>query len=147
MLKKIATGGLCLILLAGCNDADVNSMKVVDEGQQAQQENSGTAIYLPGGTGIDFGRHPVSDEEVVFNNNNLRKVVYEFSESYEDIDKLMSSILEASQYSREVKVGAGSEPVFTVSFQKAGSRAVLVRYFVQAKGIDNKTTLIMTWAI
>lgn len=148
MLKEIAASSLCLILLAGCDDADVKSTSVVDEVQQTQQKNNETAIYLPGGAGIDFSRLPVSDENIVFNNSNLRKVVYEFSEGYKELDKSVSSILEAEKYYRHVNVSKGSEPVLAVSFQKAGSEVIFVRYFVQAKGTaDQKTTLIMTWPI
>lgn len=145
MLKKIVASGLCLMLIVGCDAADVENMKGVDE-QLAHQENSGTAIYLPGGAGIDFGRQPVSDEEIVFNNRNLRKIVYEFSENYEVIDESMSSILKAEQYSRHVSVSG--EGVFAASYQKADNKAVFVRYFVQAKeGVDKKTILILTWPI
>lgn len=147
MLNKIVVSGLCLMLLAGCDDTDVKSIAVVDE-QQAHQESGGTAIYLPGGAGIDFGRQPVSDEEVVFNNGSLRKVVYEFSENYEVIDEAMFSILKAEQYSRHVSVSGDAGVAFAASYQKADNKAVFVRYFVQAKdGMDKNTTLILTWPI
>lgn len=148
MLNKVIVSGLCLMLLAGCDDADMKNTSAVAEGKQEQQENSGTAIYLPGGAGVDFGRQPVSDEKIEFNENNVRKVIYEFSEDYETIDKLVSSILEAEQYYRHENISKGSEPMLAVSFQKAGNEPVFVRYFVQAKdGVDKKTTLIITWPI
>lgn len=151
MWKQVIVSGLSVMLLVGCDSTDkkvVKDSSVVAGGQNTQQGKNETAIYLPGGAGVDFARQPVSDENILFNNNNVRKVIYEFSEDYETIDKLLSSILEAEKYYRHENIRKGADPVLAVSFQKAGNEAIFARYFVKAKGgVDKRTILIMTWPI
>ncbi|MDO8335212.1 MAG: hypothetical protein Q7T74_00295 [Candidatus Saccharibacteria bacterium] len=151
MFNKIALSALCLALIAGCDDSSKSyeeRAKTSEVQAPAEQNENKTALYLPGGAGVDFGRQPVSDEEIIFNKRNVKKLVYEFSENYDVIDKILSSTLKAEKYYRHENISEGSEPVLAVSFQKAGSEAVFVRYFVQTKdGVDKKTTLILTWPI
>lgn len=144
MLKKIVVSGLFLVVLAGCDGADVNNTSVVAEGASVQQENSVTALYLPGGSGIDFGRKPVSDQVIKDKVSKIRIAQYEFDEAYDVVDKSVASVLLSENYSRnENPLGNRN---LNVTYRKAGAEPILARYSeIVQKGFSKKTILVLSW--
>lgn len=106
MLKKITLISLFVGLLVGCGDKESSQVKVVsssaDEGkQQLEEQKAITAIYLPGGAGLDFGKKPVAVTESKWKNKDVIAYIYEFEDSsYEMLDGAISEILLGDGYVR-----------------------------------------------
>ncbi|WP_137885654.1 hypothetical protein [Pseudomonas sp. 2FE] len=147
MFKRVAIGGFCLMLLAGCDDASkIQVGEPTDKGpqQNAQRQAESTALYLPGGAGIDFGRLPVSDKILEDKSSKIRIVVYEFKELYDVVDKSVASVLEAKEYAR--KVNAPGRNQLSASYLKKGATPVLFRYSSSTpKGVESKTFVTVSW--
>ena len=144
MFKKMAVSGLCLMLIAGCDDAEVKNSSVVAQGQQAQQKNSETAIYLPGGAGIDFGRKSVNDKVTKDDVSKIRIIQYEFDEAYDVVDKSVASVLLPEKYLR--KENPVGNLKLSATYVKAGGGPVLARYNeVVQEGFSKKTVLTLSW--
>lgn len=140
---------LCLALVVGCGDKSDSQIKTVsevagDELQQSSEHKSETAIYFPGGVGIDFGRAPLSDKVIEDKSSKIRIVRYEFGELHEEIDGSIASVLESSGYVR--KVNPPGSNALSVTYLKQGARPVLARYTLSVrKGFDKKTILTLSW--
>ena len=146
MWKKIVASGLCLILLAGCDDTDVKSTNAVAQGQQSQHKNSETAIYFPGGAGIDFGRMPMSDKTIEDDLSEIRIIQYEFDEPYDVVDKSVASIFLPENYLRKENPLGGLK--LSVTYIKEGVRPVLAKYKeVNQEGVGKKTVLTVSWRL
>lgn len=149
MWKKITLVSLCLALVVGCGDKDAEQVKAINkdagEGQQhVAEQKSGTAIYLPGGAGLDFGRAPVIDKVVEDKSSKIRIVIYEFSETHEEIDKSIASIVEDAGYVRKINPPGSYD--LSVSYLKQGAKPVLARYALRVReGFYKKTTLTLSW--
>lgn len=146
MLKKIVLSGLFLMLLAGCDDASKAPQGDAGQGAKpaAEKPVDGTALYLPGGAGIDFKRKPISDTIIDSKKGKVRVVRYEFNESHEVVSKSVASILVAAGYSR--KVNAPGNNQLKVTYRKKGFAPVLSRYNANNKtGPAKKTILALSW--
>lgn len=147
MWKQMVASGLSIMMLVGCDSAektDVKSSNVVAQGQQAQQKNSGTAIYLPGGAGVDFGRKPVSDKVIEDNVSKIRIIQYEFDEAYDVVDESVASVLLPENYLR--KENPLGSLKLSATYIKAGAGPVLARYNeVNQEGSDKKSVLTLSW--
>lgn len=146
MLKEIVVSGFCLALLLGCDSSSKSEVEKVTAGASSGQggQQTTTALYLPGGVGIDFGRAPVSDKVKEDKISKIRIVRYEFSESSKEIDASIASIVEAEGYARKVNPPGADE--LSVTYHKQGARPVLSRYVVRVQeGFDKKTVLTLSW--
>lgn len=147
MLNKFIVSGLCLALLAGCDassKAEQENAVAGADGGQAEQQASNTALYFPGGAGVDFGRAPISDKVVEDKSSKIRIVSYEFNESHEEIDKSIASIIEGAGYVRKVNPPGTNE--LSVTYHKPGAKPVLSRYILRVReGFDKKTILTLSW--
>ena len=148
MLNKLVAGGLCLAILVGCDKVEQVETVAVNstQTQQSQAEVSSTAIYLPGGAGIDFKKEPLIDKVVAGKSNKLRIVRYEIGESVEEVDKAVASILEPEGYVR--KLHTPGKEMLKVSYSKVGTGPTLWRYHVIAReGFEKVTVLTVSWNI
>lgn len=125
MWKKITLVSLCLGLVVGCGDKDSAQVKAIhnsagDGKQQVAEQKSGTAIYLPGGVGVDFGLKP--EREVVSEDklSKVKVISYKVSDSVADIDKSLWGIFEPLEYTR--KVNKSSEGALSVTYKKIGGQ-------------------------
>lgn len=144
MLKKIAVSSLCLMLLAGCDSPEKTD--VTDAGQKAEQNASKTAVYLPGGGGIDFRRKALKDLVSEVGDNQYKVFVYEFDESFHTVDKAVNSILAKDGYLRGLQTSADDHMV--VSYGMKASSPVVFRYKNENKdGVGQKTILHMSWSL
>lgn len=147
MWKQVVAGGLSLIVLVGCDNAekaDVKSASAATEGQQAEQQENMTAIYFSEGVGIDFGRKPVSDSLAEISAGKHRVVKYEFDEGHDVVDKTVSSVLESYGFKKEVRSVEGD--LINAVYVKKGEASILTRYRkVVREGFVKKTLLVVSW--
>lgn len=145
MWKKITLVSLCLGLVVGCGDKDAAQIKAGDKNAvEGQQVASETALYLPGGAGLDFGRAPVSDKVIEDKIGKIRIVSYEFNESPEEVDTSIASIVEGEGYVRKINPPGSNE--LSVTYLKQGAWPVLSRYTLRVQeGFDKKTILTLSW--
>lgn len=149
MWKKIVPISLCVALVVGCDGKDDAQINVISKtaggsSQQVAERKSDTAIYLPGGVGLDFGRAPSTDKVIEDKSSKIRIVAYEFSESHEEVDKSIASILEDSGYVR--KVNPPGSNALSVTYLKQGAKPVLARYALSVReGFNKKTFLTLSW--
>lgn len=145
MLNKLIFGGLCMVLLAGCNDSSEVQVGVADQDAKATAEKiaTDTAIYLPGGAGVDFKRKPISDNVTEDKLSKIRIVQYGFSETYDVIDKSIASVLDEQGYSRKVNPAGGNK--LSVSYNKGNARPTLLRYASAVKQGSEMTVLTISW--
>lgn len=143
MFKKIICGVTFVLFLSGCDDKP-EMREIVYPEQQATHNASGTALYLPGGAGVDFGRMPIHDEIREDEHSKIRVATYEFIESYEDIDNSFASVVEVGGYVRRVHVSVPGK--LSVSYRKQGENPVLTQYTLEVReGVDSKTILNVSW--
>lgn len=149
MFREVSLGCVLLagLLLVGCDDSatsNATTAVATSASDNPSLQGSNTALYLPGGLGLDFGRAPISDKITEDKTSKIRIVSYEFSESYEVIDHAVASIVEPAKYVRKVNP-AGTNKL-SVTYLKRDVSPVLCRYSVIVKeGFDNKTTLTLSW--
>lgn len=146
MWKKITLVSLCLALVVGCGDKDAEQVKAINkdagEGQQhVAEQKSGTAIYFPGGVGVDFGKKP----DRVIDKEKHSVLVYELQAEYKEIDKGLSDIFKLEAYKRIDKGAAGNYEQRIV-YSKKGQQPILVRYrsFVR-EGFEKGTRVYISW--
>lgn len=151
MFREVSLGCVLLagFLLVGCDDSatsNATTAVATSASDNPSLRGSNTAIYLPGGLGLDFGRAPISDEITEDKTSKIRIVSYEFSESYEAIDHAVASIVEPAKYVRKVNPAGTNK--FSVAYLKQGFNPVLCSYAVVAKeGFSRKTTLTLSWRL
>lgn len=143
---KIISSVICVFLLAGCDDGSVLKKSSSQE-SQATKVASETALYLPGGAGVDFGRKATSER--INTNPNGRKIKilsYGFDEAADEIDASLAKILESEGYIRTNP--AADNVVLHSVYTKKGYPYVSARYLNQkTKGSDSKTILVLSWEI
>jgi len=101
--NKMVVTGLCLMFLVGCDEASNTQTSVASQAaEQGLESADSTAIYLRSGVGLDFGRKPLVDREVVQESGKYRQVTFLFDESPEAIDASVKGVLEAGGYKREL---------------------------------------------
>lgn len=143
MFKKIICGMAFVLFLVGCDDRS-ETKDIVSQEQQAAKNVSKTALYLPGGAGVDFKRAPIHDEIREDEHSKIRVATYEFIESYENIDNSFAAIVEADGYVRTVHAPGADE--LSVSYRKQGANPVLTRYALRVReGVESKTILTISW--
>lgn len=145
MWKKMAASALCLMLLGGC-DEQVDVAGADQQAQQAEQKVSKTAVYLPGGGGIDFRRRAHKNLVSEVGGNKYKVFVYEFDESFHSVDKAVGLILTKNGYLRGLQSSADDHMV--VSYGLKTSNPVVFRYRNEIKeGTTRKTILHMSWSL
>lgn len=143
MYKKVLFLGLAASLLGGC-DTEPGDNKLEQE-QQIAPKASSTAIFLPGGGGIDFGKEPTTIREGVDRGTPYKLVVFEFSENVEDVDLAVSKVLSKYGYSKRV---IPDEKLELRAVYSKDNHRVLFRYSsIFKEGFNKKTKLVISWAI
>lgn len=148
MFKEILVCFLCLVMLVGCDNAEKIDASTISntEANNSKLDAVNTAIYLPGGAGIDFKKTPVSDEIVDRGRSKSRVIRYEFVESPEVVDDAVASILKADGYVR--KQHSPGKEVLRVSYLKKGSNQSVWKYRVVAReGFKKITIITVSWHI
>ncbi|MDP3846170.1 MAG: hypothetical protein Q8R10_07055 [Pseudomonas sp.] len=149
MVNKVAVSAFCLMLLVGCDDSKKvdGGQSVVSEHQaEAEKKANKTAIYFPGGSGIDFGMVPVSDKVLEDKNGKYRVAVYKFKESFDVVDASVSTVLTADGYAR--KFNAPGNNKLSVTYLKSGKYGVLFRYATVVRSdVESKTFVTVSWRI
>ena len=152
MYKNIAIAVLCLGFIVGCGDKESPTVMAKPEAGQGnankvEETKSETAIYFPGGAGIDFGIKPVSDNLKKDNNGEYRVVVYEFSEPFAAVDKALSEVLTKKSYLRELREAKPAYDLVVV-YRKPGENKILVRYSTLVREGFNKLTVVkFSWGL
>ncbi|TXR38925.1 hypothetical protein FVE88_12165 [Ectopseudomonas mendocina] len=89
-MYKLLVVSVSLIVLFGCGEKTEVNKASGSKGGQAQS-HSETAIYLPGGAGIDFGKKPFSDNGG--GEGIARSIVFLFSESRESVSSAVDKVM------------------------------------------------------
>lgn len=144
--RTVVILGASLVLLTGCGEVEKSEPAVlssqVEKGDG--QPVSKTAIYFPGGAGVDFGRNPTSDRVIKYQSNDVRIIRYEFEESIDVVDKALRGVLELEGYVSSVKPEEQYD--LTVLFRKSNTTTLLARYKIAVReGFDKKTVLELSW--
>lgn len=148
MWKKITLASLCLGLVVGCGDKDAAQIKAIDKSsvegqQQVAEQESGTAIYLPGGAGLDFGKRPVTVTESKWNDKDVISYFYEFDDvSYEVLDNAISAILIGDGYTR---TEANDPRLIKYTEYKKGDAIVAISYADNVREGFTKNILLKVW--
>lgn len=131
-----------LVALVGCDQA--GEKKNVSAAQDFK-ESSATALYLPGGVGIDFGVAPVKDDVIDYQGDDVRVVIYRLDSETADIDSELSAILQGEGYSRKENPKGTND--LSVTYSNASGR-VMFRYKVNAsEGFVKHTRVLVSWRI
>lgn len=142
MHKKLMVVGVMLFYLTACDNDSVKESKQTNPQESVSQS---TAIYLPGGVGVDFGLLPENDRAVTDKSGEGRVVTYVLSESYKTVDEALSSILISAGYKRS-QADVGDK--VRVIYRKKNVSPVLVRYSEQvSEGFNRKTRVTISWTI
>ncbi|WP_131192013.1 hypothetical protein [Phytopseudomonas daroniae] len=146
---KVLTVSLMAALILGCEDERNASIEKSGsiETETVNNRVVSTGIYLPGGTGLDFGRYPISDKtRKKKDQGKYRVVIYEIDERYEDVDSALSEIMLGDGYRR--RVSEDEEYDLKVTFSKDNSNPILVRYKSVVKdGLKKKTQIVFWWLL
>ncbi|AKX45624.1 hypothetical protein AKN87_11375 [Thiopseudomonas alkaliphila] len=131
------------VMLVACGKPDTD----LDDVQPAvAPKASSTAIFLPGGEGIDFGKAPILVREGVDNGGTPYKLVtFEFVEQAVDVDLAINKLLKSYGYER--REIPDDKLTLRVIYSKNNSR-ILFRYSNLFKeGFTRKTSLVISWAV
>lgn len=146
MWKQVVASGLALALLAGCGEAekaDVKNESVVADGKSAQQENSETAIYFPGG-GIDFNKRPLFDNSKKDESGAyIGSVTFSFDDTVEKLSKETGAVMVAQGYSEGKTTSDKCDPCMIYS--KDGVEIAFAYNAVVREGSDKGSRLLIWW--
>ena len=148
MWKKITLVSLCLAVVVGCGDKDAAQVKAIDnnagEGkQQVAEQKSETAIYLPGGAGLDFGRKPVAVVESKWKDKDVITYAFEFDDAtYDEVDGSISPILLSEGYAR---TEANDPRLIKYTTYKKGEAVVSISYTDNVREGFTKNLLLKVW--
>lgn len=147
MIKRSILALSFASLLLGCSEGESERAAIIVQGNGAAQVAE-TALYFPGGVGIDFGKRPVKDEivetEVGGGVRTTRFVTYEFDSNYKLVDEELTQVLESEGYMKtELSPAAGR--IVDIRYAK-DSRNVMA-YYKEAisEGFSKKTILVIYW--
>ncbi len=153
MYKNIAIVVLCLGFLVGCGDKESPTVMAKPEAGQGnankvEKTKSETAIYLPGGAGIDFGVKPESDVTGTDAGGDYRLITYIIQSRYEDIDKALSDILTGQGY---VLTQRSVNPNYqlVLMYKKPGANQILIRFGnkIVKEGFTTLTPVKISWSL
>lgn len=154
MWKKITLVSVCFGLVIGCGDKDAAQVKAIDssagkEKQQIVEQKSETAIYLPGGVGVDFGIKPAREVLSEDNLSKIKAISYRVSGSMADVDRSLLGIVASAGYSRQVNKDPGH--ALSVTYKKIGGQRFdyfHVRYNeVAGEDFDKYALVNITWRL
>lgn len=145
-MKKLNIAVLLLAFgISACDsERESNNSEPADSMVMDVSKTTGTAIYLPGGGGVDFGRSPVRSSVISDRGIEHQLVVYEFDEGIEVLDQALSKLLMAEGYERNEEPDATYK--LRVVYHKEGFDKALFRYAIETReGFTRKTKLVMWW--
>jgi len=144
MLKRIIFGLSFAVLATGC-DSGSETKQEASRDPQATQVTSETAIYLPGGAGIDFGKFPLHaglKEEP--DGRKYRIITYELKDSVAAIDGALDGVLVPLNYKKNERPSQQGYEL-SASYRKLPEMPVLVRYKETIKEGSVSVLLDLTW--
>lgn len=143
-MRKIILSSIFFAVLSGCDGSDKSDLIGVDN--QLEGEVSKTAVYLPGGSGIDFGRPAQKDLIREVGDSKYKVFAYEFDEPFNTLDNEVASILEKDGYIRVLQSFSGDSMVVTYTMDK--NNPVVFGYNNEVKeGFSKKTVLHISWSL
>ena len=149
MYKKALFLGLAASLLGGCDTGSSDNKVEQVQQEQIAPKASSTAIFLPGGGGVDFGFLPVLDTESKPDSlGRITKIIrFDFEEkvAIEDIERSISSLLTEQGY-KKVERKAKGQNVYEHSYNKQAVNPIYIRYrHVVKEGFYNKKQVEFSW--
>jgi len=140
--KKFLLVAFVLAALVGCDQ--VGEKKDVSTVQDSKTAST-TALYLPGGVGIDFGVAPVKDEVVDYKGSNVRIVTYQLDAEAADIDSAVSAILQTEGYKRKENPKGKND--LSVNYHSSSVKALFRYKKVVSEGFVKYTRVQVSWKI
>lgn len=134
---------ISFLVLAGCGEAPESNLP---EPQKTTKEiqKTNTAIYLPGGVGIDFGILPYKDMSgVTDKGRRFKDIRYEISGSFSMADEQLKKILTDAGYSRKENLISKDE--ISVTYQKESHNPIDIRYTWEIKEGFTKKAVVSLW--
>lgn len=116
-----------LTFLVGCDGSVKSDPKNIAVQESSEVALSETALYLPGGGGVDFGVKPSTDKFNYWQGRKYRVLQYQISADYKELDKQLSEVLGNYGYVRSKDV-TPKEGLLQVSFSHANSQPVNIKY-------------------
>lgn len=152
MYKNIAIAVLCLGFIVGCGDKESPTVMAKPEVGQAKdnsadQPKSETALFLPGGAGIDFGVKPVFDKvQEDTPGNKFRYVIYDLPDAVAAVDGALNKILLSKGYEVAYLSPVPADYQQWATYSKQGSPDILIRYkkYVM-EGFTTGAKVIFKW--
>lgn len=142
MIKYILIAALMGLALAGCEKQSSSSSESVDAIKKGSSTN--TAIYLPGGGGIDFGLLPTKDVsgEKGPDGRSSRSITYLLDAKIDEVVDALNDVLGEQGYKHDKQQSASQDQLYY--YTKPGAHfAVAFNEKVQ-EGLVKKTS-IMIW--
>jgi hypothetical protein len=146
MNNKALIIAMVVFALSACSDNE-QPQSVVVSSEQAKKENqqiSKTALYLPGGSGLDFGKEPISIVKSQPEGKNLITYSYEFDGvTYEELNASIASILLKDGYVRN----EGDHPnlIKYTTYKKGANPVVSIAYIDNIREGFTRNLLIKIW--
>nr|WP_298164596.1 hypothetical protein [uncultured Pseudomonas sp.] len=146
MLERVVFSAVCAFLLVGCDDGQ-EVKEIASQALQAEQAMSETALYLPGGAGVDFGRKAASTRtNTTSDGREIKIVAYNFTEAAGEVDAALAKVLQAEGYVRTTP--PADNVVLHAVYKKNDYSYISARYLKQkADSHSEKTTLVLSWEI
>lgn len=141
MNKKIIL--ISFLVLAGCGETPEGNLPEPQKTTKEFQQTN-TAIYLPGGVGIDFGMPPYKDMSgITDKGRRFKDIRYEISGAFSMADEQLKKILTDAGYSR--KENLVSKDDIRVTYQKGNNNPIDVRYTWEVKEGFTKKAVVSLW--
>ncbi|AKX54007.1 hypothetical protein [Thiopseudomonas alkaliphila] len=131
------------VMLAACGKPDTD---LGDVQPAVAPKASSTAIFLPGGGGIDFAMLPVADSSGKNSKDvPFKSLYYDFSgKQPEEIDKAIDKVLLNQGYSKKEEALHGSL-IKNYLYRKEGSNPIAVQYSEHFKEGFQHTVRVLFW--
>lgn len=143
MNVKILLVFFSAVMLAACGKSDTD----LDDVQPAvASKASSTAIFLPGGGGIDFGFGPVIDRSGETKHGAYKSLYYDFKQSVDEVSDSIDKVLQSQGYRKELKKDLKEGVLQEFLYGKEGFNRVAVQYRYHVKeGFQKKTRVLFWW--
>src|SRR5690606_10298861 len=125
--RKVFFAMAGLAFLVGCDGSVKSDPKNVAVQENSEVVLSDTALYLPGGGGVDFGVKPSIDKFNYWQGRKYRVLQYQISADYKELDKQLSEVLSNYGYARSKDVKP-KEGLLQISYSHANAQPVNIKY-------------------
>ena len=133
-----------LAFLVGCDGSVTSDSRKIGVQESSQTTLSDTALYLPGGGGVDFGVKPSLDKVNEWKGRKYRVLQYNVSADYKELDRQLSEVLIGYGYVRasDVKPNKG---LLQTSYSRADAKPVHIKYIKTVKEGFSEGVMIEIW--